>query len=101
MFVYSIYIVQRTGSHLIRSNMAENGNGKWTMWIIGIILCTALPYIGSAVIVNDKDSRARDDKINESVNKSIIEQKQVNQEILLALKEIQVDMKYIRKNGTN
>lgn len=81
--------------------MAENGNGnsKWTMWMAGVIasaLTGAMFMTGNAVIANDKDSRSRDEKINECVQKSVVEQARTNQEILIALNTIQTDLRYIK-----
>jgi len=81
-----------------------NGSSKWVMWLAGIIattLTTAMFTIGNAVVNNDKDGRARDDKIEDTVSSAVIEQKEINQNILIALKEIQMDVKFIKKETTN
>lgn len=75
----------------------SNGNKAWIMWVLGIIIITVLPFIGNAVITNDKESRSRDDQIKENLQKCTVEQQQVNQQILVSLKEIQTDLRYIRK----
>jgi len=82
--------------------MAESNGNKWTMWMAGImatVITSAMFMIGNNVIANEKDSRARDDCITEKVQKTIVEQQQTNQAILIALKEIQTDIKYIKKSG--
>jgi len=82
--------------------MAENGSRPWVMWLAGTIvtmLTIALTTIGNAVITNDKDSRSRDDKIEECVNLAVSNQQLTNQKILIALNEIQVDLRYIKRNA--
>jgi len=82
----------------------ENGSSKWVMWLAGILvtaLTTAMFTIGNAVVNNDKDARTRDDKIEDVVSSSVVAQKDINQNILIALKEIQMDVKFIKKETTN
>ena len=82
----------------------SNGNGKWVMWLGGLlftILFTGFTTLTNNVIANDKDSRKRDEKIADCMTTSIIEQKMVNQEILIALKEMQTDLKYIKRATPN
>jgi len=92
--------------------MAEgNGNGKWSIWMAGIIFTlflTALTMLGSNVIANDKDSRDRDLVICTRVEANTIErqrqlegirveQMKINQEILIALSTIKTDLEYLKK----
>jgi len=82
--------------------MAENGSRPWVMWLAGTIvtmLTIALTTIGNAVITNDKESRSRDDKIEDCLNLAVSNQQLTNQKILIALNEIQVDLRYIKRNG--
>ena len=81
-----------------------NGSSKWVMYLVGVVvtvLTTALFALAQATINNDKDARLRDDKIEETVASSVIDQKEINQNILIALKEIQMDVKFIKKETTN
>lgn len=77
--------------------MAE-GNGNWVWKVITAIMIPAFFMLTSAVVANDKDSRARDEKTTEQLTKTVVEQKDINKDILLALREIQVDLRYL-KNG--
>ena len=82
--------------------MAENGSKPWLMWLVGFvatILMTAVFTMANAVVNNDQMSRSRDDQIKECMQKSNIEQQQVNQQILVSLTEIKSDLKWIKNNG--
>ena len=79
----------------------SNGNGKWLVWLAGIlftVLLTGFTTLTSHVVANDKDSRSRDEKITDCLTSSILEQKATNQEILIALAEVKSDLKYLRNN---
>ena len=80
--------------------MAENGNGYWTKWLVGIVttcIITALTMIGTNVIANEQNSRSRDDNLEEKLNLCVREQTKVNTEILVALAEMKNDLSYIKK----
>jgi hypothetical protein len=71
--------------------MAEH-NGSWLKWGIGIIitfLVMILPFMGNAIVCNDKESRSRDIVIDDKVDKAILEQ-------AVTLAEIKADLKYLK-----
>ena len=81
-----------------------NGNSRWLLWMAGIlftILFTGFTSLTNAVIGNDKDSRGRDEKINDRLQTSMTEQRMVSQKILIALKEVQTDLKYLKRATPN
>ena len=50
--------------------MMNNGNRSWTIWLSGIIatlLTTAILFLGNNLIANDKESRQRDNEIEQRV----------------------------------
>ena len=76
----------------------KNGNGfKVILWIFAIIVFPTLFFIGSAVIANDAKSLSRDDKIYDNLTEFKAERNKVTQEILVALAEMRVDLKYIKE----
>jgi hypothetical protein len=78
-----------------------NGRNAWIMWLVGVIatvLTTAVFTLANAVVSNDQLSRCRDDVIEERLQKNVIEQKNINQNILISLKEIETTLKYIRRD---
>jgi len=73
--------------------MAEH-NGSWLKWGIGIIitfLVMVLPFMGNAIVCNDKESRDRDNIIDSKVDTNVLE-------IKVALTEIKSDLKYIKQS---
>ena len=81
-----------------------NGSSKWVMYLVGVVvtvLTTALFALAQATISNDKESRFRDDKMEDSLQENVVAQKEINQNILIALKEIQMDVKFIKKETAN
>lgn len=77
--------------------MASNGSSKYIMWIIGVITVTVLPYIGNAVIENDKGSRSRDEKIDDKLTVICEKQNEMNQKILIALQDIQTEQRVTKE----
>lgn len=81
--------------------MANSNGSKMYLWVFSAIVFPVLFFIGNSVIANDKDSRLRDTKIEEKQVVVREEQQKTNQEILLALKDIQWDIKIIKKEIEN
>ena len=79
--------------------MAENGNG-WVRWVLGIIIVTVLPFIVTAIWSNDKDSRARDIKIQENIDTRQAQLYATMNNINISLVELRTDMKYVKKEVT-
>jgi len=78
--------------------MGGNGNGaKIYLWIFSAIVFPTLFFIGNNVIVEAKESRSRDVEIQKEMIKGKEDQQKINQEILLTLRDIQNDVKYIKK----
>lgn len=66
----------------------SNGRNWWIRWLVGSlwgVLVLAMITIGNNVIANDKEARARDDKIKEVVE--------------VKLEKIQVEQKLMRKEA--
>ena len=78
--------------------MASNGNGTMVWKVITVVFVPVLFFMGNNVIANDKDSRTRDEKLAEKQVYIEIKQANINSEILVALMEIQTDLKYIKRN---
>lgn len=81
-------------------DMAENNNSYWTKWLAGtlwVVVWGTILLIGNNVIANDKASRERDDILEANLNKCVMEQTQVNQEIMIQLAKISTDIDYIKK----
>ena len=79
--------------------MPENGkNGsKWVRWVLGVVLVTVLPFMGTVIWSNDKDSRSRDIRQKDELVKICRVQSTVNQKILISLARIETDMVYIKQ----
>ena len=85
----------------------SNGNGYWTKWLVGILwalIITVITTIGTNLIASDKDSRARDIRLEdkcvqryelicEKLNISCQKQSDTNQQILVALAELKTLVK--------
>ena len=83
--------------------MAENGNGKWTFWLVGFIATAVLGSImtlASHVIANDRDSRARDTTISKEVDDKSAQLYSVVSDIRIQLAEIKNDLRYVKKEVT-
>ena len=76
--------------------MASEVNG-WVWKVITAIMIPAFILLTNHVIANDKDSRSRDKWTEDKLVLICEKQQMVNQEILVALKGIQTDMKYIKR----
>jgi len=77
-----------------------NGNGHWVKWLVGTLFTIsffAITTLVTSVIANDKESRARDTKIEERVNEAILEQKQEMKEVAINVALIQKDIQYLIK----
>lgn len=74
----------------------KNGN-KWVRWALGIILVTVLPFIGTTIWSNDKDSRSRDTELKDEFVAVYREQALVTQKILITLAKMETDMIYIKR----
>jgi hypothetical protein len=84
----------------------SKGNG-WTIWLSGIlatIVFTILSIMGTNLIATDKESRQRDSElqaedkaIRGELVKACVDQQRVNSDILVAVREIQTDIKYIKQ----
>ena len=86
----------RNGAYAV----SENGKNGYTKWLVGTlftVLFWGFTTLASNVIANDKEARQRDEDIKEDMVKVCSEQAMVNQSILITLKEIQTDMKYVRR----
>ncbi len=66
--------------------------------VITVIIIPVLFFLGNNLIASDKESRARDTDIKTDIELTRKEQGGVNQAILIALAEIKVDLKYVKKN---
>ena len=80
--------------------MAENGNGKWTFWLVGFIATAVLGSImtlASHVIANDRDSRARDTTTSKEVDDKSAQLYAVVSDIRIQLAEIKTDTSYLKK----
>ena len=79
----------------------NNGKNGWLLKsIVGflfLIIFTVISTMGNYVISNDKESRGRDDKMEDKCEDTNDEQQQVNQAILVTLAEIKKDVKYLRQ----
>ena len=77
-----------------------NGNG-WSKYLVGVlvslILFICIPTMAAHIIANDKESRERDTKIEEKVNRAIIEQKDSSKAVEVALAKILTKIEYIER----
>lgn len=82
-----------------------NGAMKLISWTGGIVALLITFYVQFHVPLANaiaQETRARQEKdvmLQENLNKAVVEQKDINKDILLALKEIQVDLRYIKKEA--
>ena len=80
--------------------MSEGKSNNWTLWLAGVtvtMLTSALFMMGTNVIANDRDSRCRDNDIEDKVNNICEKQNAVNQEILVTLASMKTDLIYIKR----
>lgn len=86
-----------------------NGNGNgWTKWVIRFLVGTLATAIIVVLQVHDskisaveKDARVERKEMQNCLTKAVMEQKDINKDMLIALKEIQKDILYIRKDMDN
>ena len=80
--------------------MAENGNGKWTFWLVGF-LATAILFVlmtlATHVIANDRESRARDTQMCKEMEDKSAQMYAVVSDIRIQLAEIRTDTSYLKK----
>ena len=97
--------------------MIDNGRNRWLLWTAGIIMTfilTAITFLGTNVVANDKEARARDSSLEIRLSQRIEknqERIQINQEknqeklevinkgttdILVAIAELKKDVQKIQ-----
>ena len=87
--------------------MAANGNGKMfkiVMYLVGVfvmILVSSITFIGRNVIANDKESRIRDQRLDNKIHKVIEKQQVQNDNTNIQLAKILTELKYISREKPN
>ncbi len=77
--------------------MSGNGNGSIAFKIITVCIIPILFFMGTSLIANDKEARARDEDVKKELVVCTAEQQKVNQAILVTLAEIKTDLGYIKQ----
>lgn len=77
--------------------MTANGNGKWTVWVAGIlatVIITVLGFIGNGVIANENKRVMEDTRIRQEIDDKVqlvrVEQTHLSDNIEEKLGDIQV-----------
>jgi hypothetical protein len=63
------------------------------------VFIPVLFFIGNSVIANDKDSRTRDEKLQEKIVLACEKQSECNSAILVTLAEIKGDLKIVKREA--
>lgn len=86
-----------------KQDKPNGGSMGWTVakWVSGLfvtaVVMVILPSIATNVIANDKDTRAREKKMEDKYDRMIYAQLEVNKQLLVAITEIKSDLKYLKR----